>query len=287
MGRKDRISGLGVSLVGAVCLTLGLSGCGASYDTTSPRSAREHAASDAGHSTPAASKPDVLKKGDGANDKSGTNDKNDANEANPSVDCAVAKCVALTFDAGPSGNTPRLLKILKREKAHATFFMLGKKHIEKHPDLVRRIADEGHELANHTWSHKILTKTDSDEVRSEITRVQTAVKKLTGRTPLLMRPPQGRTDERVSKICRELGVAQVLWSVTAKDYQTNDSALIEKRVLDQTKRDGIILLHDIYKGTVPAVPGILAKLKKEGYTVVTVSQLMAPAVPEPGKVYRP
>ncbi|GAA1267736.1 polysaccharide deacetylase family protein [Streptomyces javensis] len=296
MGRKGRISGLGVSLVGAVCLTLGLSGCGASYDTTSPRSAREHAASDADRSTPAASKPDVLKKGDGANGKGGASDKNgasdkdganDKNGANDSVDCAVAKCVALTFDAGPSGNTPRLLKILKREKAHATFFMLGKKHIEKHPDLVRRIADEGHELANHTWSHKILTKTDSDEVRTEITRVQTAVKKLTGRTPLLMRPPQGRTDERVSKICRELGVAQVLWSVTAKDYQTNDSALIEKRVLDQTKRDGIILLHDIYQGTVPAVPGILAKLKKEGYTVVTVSQLMAPAVPEPGKVYRP
>ncbi|MBL1115719.1 polysaccharide deacetylase family protein [Streptomyces sp. 110] len=278
MGRKGRISGLGVSLVGAVCLTLGLSGCGASYDTTSPRSAREHAASDAKHSTPAASKPDVLKKGDGATG---------ANGKDGSVDCAVAKCVALTFDAGPSGNTPRLLKILKHEKVHATFFMLGKKHIEKRPDLVRRIADEGHELANHTWSHKILTKTDSDEVRSEISRVQTAVKKLTGRTPLLMRPPQGRTDERVSKICRELGVAQVLWSVTAKDYQTNDSALIEKRVLDQTKRDGIILLHDIYKGTVPAVPGILAKLKKEGYTVVTVSQLMAPAVPEAGKVYRP
>ncbi len=269
MGRKGRISGL---LVSAVCLTLGITGCGASYDTTSPRSAREHAVKDAGHATPAASKPDVLKKGDGTSG---------------SVDCSRAKCVALTFDAGPSENTPRLLKILKREKAHATFFMLGKKHIEKHPDLVRRIADEGHELANHTWSHKILTKTDDDGVRSEINRVQGAVKKLTGRTPLLMRPPQGRTDERVSKICKKLGVAQVLWSVTAKDYQTTDSALIEKRVLEQTKRDGIILLHDIYKGTVPAVPGILAKLKNDGYTVVTVSQLLAPATPEPGKVYRP
>ncbi|MFE5122007.1 polysaccharide deacetylase family protein [Streptomyces sp. NPDC056669] len=269
MGRKGRISGL---LVSAVCLTLGLTGCGASYDTTSPRSAREDAVKDAGHATPAASKPDVPKKGDGTNG---------------SVDCSRAKCVALTFDAGPSENTPRLLKILKREKAHATFFMLGKKHIEKHPDLVRRIADEGHELANHTWSHKILTKTDDDGVRSEINRVQSAVKKLTGRTPLLMRPPQGRTDERVSKICKKLGVAQVLWSVTAKDYQTTDSALIEKRVMEQTKRDGIILLHDIYKGTVPAVPGILAKLKKDGYTVVTVSQLLAPATPEPGKVYRP
>lgn len=102
-----------------------------------------------------------------------------------------------------------------------------------------------------------------------------------------MRPPQGRTDESVSEISKDLGLAQVLWSVTAKDYQTNDSALITKRVLEQTERDGIILLHDIYRGTVPAVPGLLKELKKRGYTIVTVSQLLSPAKPQPGMVYRP
>ncbi|QKV95633.1 polysaccharide deacetylase family protein [Streptomyces sp. NA02950] len=267
MRRIGRISGL----VTAVTLALSLTGCGASYDTTSPRGAREDAVKGGQHTT-----------GKAKNAPRGSKD-DDAE----SVDCAQAKCVALTFDAGPSENTPRLLEILKKNHVHATFFMLGKNHIEKHPDLVRRIADEGHELANHTWSHKILTKSDDDVVRSEISRVQTAVKKLTGRTPLLMRPPQGRTDERVSKISRELGVAQVLWSVTAKDYQTNDSALIKERVLDQTDRDGVILLHDIYQGTVPAVPEILEELKKRGYTVVTVGRLMAPATAEPGKVYKP
>jgi peptidoglycan-N-acetylglucosamine deacetylase len=264
--RIGRIPGL----VAAISLTFGLSACGASYDAVSPRSAREHAASDA--------------------ERASSNPKHallDTKDGAGSVDCAKAKCVALTFDAGPSGNTPRLLDILKKEHAHATFFMLGKNHIEKHPDLVRRIDTEGHELANHTWSHKILTKTGSDEVRSQLSRVQDAVAKITGKKPLLMRPPQGRTDERVSRISRELGLAQVLWSVTAKDYETTDSAVIKKRVLDQTDRDGIILLHDIYKGTVPAVPGILKELKKQGYTIVTVSQLLAPATPEPGKVYRP
>lgn len=256
------------SVIAVISLSWGLGGCGTSYDTTSPRSAREHAT--------AAARPAAL--GPAVNGDDGGEGE---------VDCSRAKCVALTFDAGPSENTPRLLDILKREHARATFFMLGKNHIETHPDLVRRIADEGHELANHTWSHKILTKADPDEVRSQISRVQDAVTRLTGRTPLLMRPPQGRTDERVIKICRELGVAQVLWSVTAKDYRTTDSALIEKRVLEQTKRDGVILLHDIYRGTVPAVPGILAGLRKQGYTVVTVSRLMAPAKPEPGTVYRP
>ncbi|MEU1668857.1 polysaccharide deacetylase family protein [Streptomyces sparsogenes] len=245
-------------LLATASLALALAGCGTSYDTTAPSSARDRALAD------------------GKDVKAGA------------VDCSKAKCVALTFDAGPSENTPRLLDILKKEHAHATFFMLGKNHVLKYPDLVRRIAAEGHELANHTWTHKILTKADDDEVRDEITRTQDAVSKITGsKKPLLMRPPQGRTDDRVSKICRELGIAQVLWSVTAKDYQTTDSALITKRVLDQVDRDGIILLHDIYKGTVPAVPGILEGLKKRGYTVVSVSELMAPAKPEAGTIYKP
>ncbi|MEU9795645.1 polysaccharide deacetylase family protein [Streptomyces sparsogenes] len=254
-GRKAKpIAGV----LAAASLALALAGCGTSYDTTAPSSARDRALAD------------------GKDVKAG------------SVDCSKAKCVALTFDAGPSENTPRLLDILKKEDAHATFFMLGKNHVLKHPDLVRRIAAEGHELANHTWTHKILTKSDDDEVRDEITRTQDAVSKITGsKKPLLMRPPQGRTDDRVTKICRELGIAQVLWSVTAKDYQTTDSALITKRVLDQVNRDGIILLHDIYKGTVPAVPGILEGLKKRGYTVVSVSELMAPGKPEAGTIYKP
>lgn len=165
--------------------------------------------------------------------------------------------------------------------------MLGKNHVEKRPAEVKRIDAEGHELANHTWSHQILTDISPDAAKREMSRLQEAVRKTTGKTPQLMRPPQGRTDESVSKISKDLGLAQVLWSVTAKDYQTNDSALITKRVLEQTERDGIILLHDIYRGTVPAVPGILKELKKRGYTIVTVSQLLSPAKPEPGMVYRP
>jgi peptidoglycan/xylan/chitin deacetylase (PgdA/CDA1 family) len=81
-------------------------------------------------------------------------------------------------------------------------------------------------------------------------------------------------------------MSEVLWSVTAKDYKTNDSALITQRVLDQVDRDGIILLHDIYPGTVPAVPGIIDALKERGYTFVTVPQLLAPGKPQPGAVYR-
>jgi peptidoglycan/xylan/chitin deacetylase (PgdA/CDA1 family) len=203
------------------------------------------------------------------------------------VDCREAKCIALTFDAGPSENSARLLDILKEKRVPATFFLLGKRHIEKYPELVARMAAEGHEVASHTWDHKILTRITPAQIRDELVRTDDAIERITGKRPTLMRPPQGRTDDEVHKVCRELGMSEVLWSVTAKDYATTDSALITKRVLAQASRDGIILLHDLYQGTVPAVPGIIDALKERGYVFVTVPQLLAPWHAEPGKVYRP
>ncbi|MFF8653796.1 polysaccharide deacetylase family protein [Streptomyces huasconensis] len=244
-------------LAAGAALVVALTGC-TKLDTTSPSTVRKEGA--------AAKAADQGKFG--------------------TVDCRKAKCVALTFDAGPSENTPRLLKILKQEKVPATFFTLGKNHIEKYPELVKRMDAEGHEVASHTWSHKILTKIDLDEAREELERPNKAIEKLIGKKPTLMRPPQGRTNEDVNKLSKELGLSEILWTVTAKDYTTNDSELIQQRVIDQTKRDGIILLHDIYDGTVPAVPGVITELKKRGYVFVTVSQLLAPGKAEPGKVYR-
>ncbi|WP_079168429.1 polysaccharide deacetylase family protein [Streptomyces colonosanans] len=203
------------------------------------------------------------------------------------VDCRQAKCIALTFDAGPSENSAQLLDILKEKQVPATFFLLGKRHIEKYPELVQRMAAEGHEVASHTWDHKILTEISEQQIREELKKPDEAIEKLTGRKPTLMRPPQGRTNDTVHRISREQGLAEVLWSVTAKDYTTDDPELIRKRVLEQASRDGIILLHDIYSGTVPSVPGIIDSLKERGYVFVTVPQLLAPGKVEPGTVYRP
>ncbi|MFD5156863.1 polysaccharide deacetylase family protein [Streptomyces hawaiiensis] len=243
------------TLAATAALTLALSGC-TGADTTAPSAARARPATD------------VQAARFGA------------------VDCREVKCIALTFDAGPSEHSARLLDILKEKQVPATFFLLGERHIEKYPELVRRMADEGHEVASHTWDHKILTKLRPEEIREELERPNREIERLTGRRPTLMRPPQGRTDDTVHAICRELGLSEVLWSVTAKDYQTTDSDLITRRVLDRSSRDGIILLHDIYDGTVPAVPGIIDALKERGYVFVTVPQLLAPGKAEPGKVYR-
>ncbi|WP_375605910.1 polysaccharide deacetylase family protein [Streptomyces sp. PsTaAH-137] len=241
-------------IAAAGALSVGLSGC-TTYDTSKPSAAR------AADAKPAA--------------------------AFGTVDCRRAKCVALTFDAGPSENSPRLLDILKEKKVPATFFLLGKNHIAEHPDLVKRMAREGHELASHTWDHKILTDIDDDAVRDEFRRTDDAVEKLTGKRPTLMRPPQGRTNDHVSELAEEEGLAQVLWDVTTKDYTLPPSRTITERAVTQTHRDSIILLHDIYKNTVPAVPAIIDRLKAKGYVFVTVPQLLAPGKAEPGKIYKP
>ncbi|WP_330290865.1 polysaccharide deacetylase family protein [Streptomyces sp. NBC_00576] len=201
------------------------------------------------------------------------------------VDCAKAKCIALTFDGNPGEPTVRLMDLLKEYKAPSTFFLEGRR-IHKFPEVVRRMATDGHEIGNHTWTHPVLTEVSDARIRVELERTERAITGITGRKPTLMRPPGGSTDDRVSKVAKELGMAQVLWTVTAKDYQTDDSALITKRVLDGAGRDGIILLHPLHKGTVPAMPSILKALSKQGYTFVTVTQLLAPAKAEPGKIYR-
>ncbi|NML51926.1 polysaccharide deacetylase family protein [Streptomyces sp. R302] len=251
-----RHGGRTAAVLAAATLMLTLGGCG--VDPLTPQAARAES---------------------GGDDKAGADSRR--------VDCAKVKCIALTFDAGPGKDTPHLLDVLKEKRVPATFFLLGHKHVDRYPKVVKRIADEGHEVANHTWSHQILTDLDENEVREELSRTQDAVEKITGRKPVLMRPPQGRTDSMVSDVSKELGLAQILWSVTAKDYSTTDSALIRQRVLDQAHRDGIILLHDIYDGTVPAVPGIIDELQNRGYTFVTVPELLAPGTARAGAVYRP
>jgi peptidoglycan/xylan/chitin deacetylase (PgdA/CDA1 family) len=248
--------------VAAVTLALALSGC-TSYSTQSPRSARDAAVK-------------------AAKDKGA-----DASLPAGAVDCRKAKCIALTFDAGPSEHTPALLKILKEKKVRVTFFLLGHNHVDKYPQLVSPMGQNGNVLGNHTWTHRRLTDLKPAEIRTELDRLDTAVEKLTGKRPTLMRPPQGRTDKKVAKVSKELGLAQVLWNDTASDYATTDSALIHKRILKDAHRDGIILLHDLYKGTVPAVPGIIDALREQGYVLVTVPELLAPAQPEPGRIYKP
>ncbi|MFG1805564.1 polysaccharide deacetylase family protein [Streptomyces sp. NPDC049040] len=248
-------------------VAFGLTGCNG-YDATSPAKARDR-------STASGTAAFAPTPGGGT------------------VDCRKLKCVALTFDAGPSVRTPQILDILNKYHIHATFFTLGKNHVMKHPEMVKAMAAQGDEVETLTWSHQILTKISKAEVRKEITEGRDAVEKVIGVRPTLLRPPQGRTSSTVTAIVKDLGMSEVVWSADGADYRTTDSRLIARRILDHTKRDGIILLHDLvdptgkgYNGTVAAVPGIISTLQARGYTFVTVKQLLAPGTPQPGVVYK-
>ncbi|WP_351235651.1 polysaccharide deacetylase family protein [Streptomyces sp. NPDC002133] len=110
-------------------------------------------------------------------------------------------------------------------------FVQRKGHTDTCPQALRRMARDGQEMADRTWSHKVLTDLSPKGVAAEPAPVPDDVLRVTGRSPSLMRPPQGRTDDDVSAVMKALGLAQVLWSVTAKDYATTDSALITRRVM--------------------------------------------------------
>ncbi|MFF5261164.1 polysaccharide deacetylase family protein [Actinomadura viridis] len=199
------------------------------------------------------------------------------------IDCGEAKCVALTFDDGPMGSTSRLLDILADSDVKATFFLVGR-NVHEFPDLVRREAAEGHELANHSYTHTDLGRSSSARVTSELRRTQEAIRHVTGVTPTLMRPPYGSTDGEVAAVTRRLKLAQVLWAVDPLDWKARDSDRVARAVVKQTRNGSIVLLHDIHSSTVKAVPLIIRRLEEKGYVFVTVSELFDEPL-TPGKKY--
>lgn len=203
----------------------------------------------------------------------------------PRVDCAKVKCVALTFDDGPVKGTEPLLKILAAHHAKATFFVLGAM-VEENPDMLRREVAAGHEIGNHTWGHPQLTILPAAEIRRQIKSTSDIIKKVSGVTPRLLRPPYGATSGRVSRIARSFGLTQITWSVDPQDWKETSAGPVVKRINAQTQDGDIVVAHDIRPSTVRAMPEILTSLERRGFTFATVSELLAGAVIEAGVEYR-
>lgn len=189
------------------------------------------------------------------------------------IDCRVDKCVALTFDDGPVADTRRLLRILERKDAPATFFMVGD-NVAARPEVARAVVDGGHLVANHTWNHPQLTTLDDADVRDELRRTQDAITDATGFRPFLLRPPYGDVDGRVRSLATRTGLDVVLWSVDSLDWESRDAQEIRRRVGDQVRDGSNVLLHDIHPTTVDAVPKIIDDLRDEDYVLVTVDLLV-------------
>lgn len=200
------------------------------------------------------------------------------------VDCAKVKCVALTFEDGPGPETGRLLNILGAHRARATFFSLGS-NASARPELLRRMRDEGHLVANHSWSHRDLTAMPSAMLADQLTRAQHAITQAIGQVPTLMRPPYGMTDEQVASVARRLGMSVVRWNVDAEDQHDFDPRAIARRTVAQVKPGSIVLMRDFHHATVDAAPAILRELAAKGYTFVTVPELYGPRAMEAGRTY--
>jgi polysaccharide deacetylase family sporulation protein PdaB len=188
--------------------------------------------------------------------------------------------VALTFDDGPDPeNTELILDLLKQYNAKATFFLVGSK-VERNPELVRREVAEGHELANHTYSHIYFDKgTSITKIKKDITRAEEVIFSVTGQKSHLFRPPGGIYNEKLVQMAKQLGYIVVLWSwhQDSRDWDTPGVHKIVNSVLNHTQKGDIVLFHEYVEGqtqTIEALKQILPELKQRGYRFVTVSELL-------------
>lgn len=192
--------------------------------------------------------------------------------------------IALTFDDGPHGaNTPRLLDLLKQRKVKATFFVVGQ-CVAEYPEIAKRIVEEGHEIANHSWSHPQLTKLGEGGVTDQLSRTHDVVKQTTGVTMTLLRPPYGAfTQNQQAWANRRWGYRCILWDVDTLDWKIRSASHVQSSILSHTQPGSIILTHDIHKTTIDAMPASIDGLLAKGYKFVTVSELLAlnrPVVPK-------
>ena len=199
--------------------------------------------------------------------------------------------VALTFDDGPDPRwTPRVLDLLARHGARATFYVVGER-AQRHAGLLRRVVEAGHELGNHSWSHTDLATAPPDVVRAELTRTADVVQELTGRRIASVRPPWGHIDPVGLLTAAELGCSVVLWSELIRA----DAAQVDlEHCLREVRPGSIVLAHD--GGPTPneaelvAVDALLTGFAARGLRCDTVSGLLgqpAPAAPRTERVGLP
>lgn len=192
--------------------------------------------------------------------------------------------VAMTFDDGPSAAlTPKLLDLLAAHHMKATFFVVGQNAAD-HPEILRRAVKEGHEIANHSWSHPNLGKMGDDGVRRELQKTDDAIKAAIGVRPTLMRPPYGSITARQKRwMHEEFGYRIILWDVDPLDWKRPGPSVVTSRILKEARPGSIILAHDIHAPTIEAMPATFDQLQAKGFKFVTVTELLAMATPLPPK----
>lgn len=201
--------------------------------------------------------------------------------------CNVAEpVVALTFDDGPHPkHTIRLLDMLKERGVKATFYVIGQ-NVLQYPEIVQRMAAEGHEIGNHSYTHPSLPKIGHARVGEEISKTNAAIEQVVGITPVTMRPPYGAINPTITKrLNEEFDLPVILWSVDPQDWKIRKASHVSNHILQNAKPGSIILAHDIHASTIDAMPAVLDGLLAKGFRFATISELIAldrPATPTGG-----
>jgi peptidoglycan/xylan/chitin deacetylase (PgdA/CDA1 family) len=197
-----------------------------------------------------------------------------------------AKRIALTYDDGPNDpHTYRLLEVLQKHNAHATFFLIGR-YVQQRPDIVREVLKAGHALGNHTFTHPNLAVASVIQNRLQIEECQRTILEVTGESPRLFRPPFGGRRPATLKIARSLGLEPVMWNVTSYDWQVPPAEKIVKTCVRQMRGGDVILMHDGSHDnfgadrtqTVLATKMLLERYQAQGYEFVTVPEMTRAAV---------
>lgn len=188
------------------------------------------------------------------------------------------KVIALTFDDGPHPvYTPRILDILDEYQVKATFFMIGSR-MEEYPEIVKEVSDQGHLIANHTYSHPSNLKTESlTNVLAEVSQCQSSISRLSGQNNQLFRPPRGILSPAIITTLQKQGYRIVLWSISADHHDAPTPELMALRVIKHAHPGAIVLIHDGRTESrwkdVEATRLIIKYLSGQGYRFVTLEEL--------------
>ena len=182
------------------------------------------------------------------------------------------KRIALTFDDGPKAHTGQLLDALKEAGVTATFFVVGKQ-VEQFPELVKRMADEGHEIQNHTYNHRDLEYLTEREIKQELFKTAALVRSITGKSMRCVRPPGGHEGRRLRAVTARFGMRTVFWSANCGKLEGTTKKKVYDYVVSNAEPGGIVLMHNGEIVTLNALPDIIGTLRERGYSLVTISEL--------------
>ena len=184
------------------------------------------------------------------------------------------KKVSITFDAAWSAeDTDEILEILEEYNAKATIFVLGT-WVDSNPEAVKRFFEAGHEIANHSDTHKLFSKVSREEVIKEIEECNKKIEAITKQKVKLVRAPSGDYDNKSIEIAESMNMKMIQWSVDSLDWKKLSVEEMYARVVTKTEYGSIILFHNGVENTPEALRKILEKLKNDGYEFVTVSELI-------------